>query len=197
MPAKWSRDQEQLEFIAMRQLTATRKIATYMIATAIMMQSFVVADHSSCNCSAPGCATSQNACSVAGHSVCRCSEKSKREGTCCCARQAEAVEVAVDCCSGESCCSAEANSTTSACCGGDSENPLCQCGCSDQHPKPLVPADTPTSRNVNWEVFFEGLSCVDTLTLPQLNPGTICSGHANQQQPQSCTVQTLYCTWRT
>ena len=170
----------------MHHATVKRKIATSMIAAAVAMQSFVVAARPLCDCSAPGgCATSQNVCAVTGGSECRCSEKSKNEGTCCCSQKAAENGVAGDCCE------------TSHCCHGSSTNRHCQCGCSDQRPQPPMPADSTAPQSVNWELFLEGLSCVDGIAQRPMSLNATCSCPAKEQQPLNCSVQTLYCTWQT
>ncbi len=158
----------------------TRKIVTSMIAAAVMVQSFVVAEQTSCMCSAKAVNTStQDDCSVTGDSECRCSQKSRNDKTCCCSQNAAS----------ESCCS------TVSCCHEKSADDCCECGCSDQQPEPAMPADT-APQTVSWELFLENLSCVSGI-VPQFSRGTSGWLPSTGQQLQSCSMQTLYCSWRT
>lgn len=159
----------------------TRKIVTSMIAAAVMVQSFVVAEQTSCMCSAPqSCETAQNDCSATGDSECCCSKKARNDKTCCCSQNAAS----------ESCCS------TLSCCHEKSADDCCQCGCSEQQPEPAMPADT-VLQMVNWELFLSNLHCVSGIVPPQQHQGNQISCLPADHQPQSCSVQTLLCIWLT
>lgn len=155
----------------MNRSTATRKIVTSMIAAAVMVQSIVVADQTPCMCSTTGaCATGQDSSSVKSDSECVCSEKARDDKSCCC--------------------------SSSKCCQEKPADHDCQCGCSDQRPEPPVPADT-VPQSVSWELILESLSCTAGIVQPEVQSDSACSFAVNDQRPQSCSVQTLYCTWLT
>lgn len=159
----------------------TRKIVASMIAAAVMVQSFVVAEQTSCMCSAKAVNTpTQGDCSVTSDSECRCSPKARNDKTCCCSQNAAS----------ESCCA------TASYCHPESADDCCQCGCSDQLPEPAMPADT-APQTLNWELFLGNLRCISGIVQPQLRPGTQMSCLSTDQQLQICSVQTLLCIWLT
>ncbi len=165
----------------MHRETVTRKIVATMIATAVMVQSFVVAEQTPCMCSATvDDALAQDACSVTGDSECRCSEKVRNDKTCCCSQKTAS----------HSCCS------VAKCCHQESADHRCECGCSDQLPEPVVPADT-SSQTLSWELFCEALCSVSRIAQPQSRHIAACSCPSTDHQSQSCSVQVLYCTWLT
>jgi hypothetical protein len=177
----FARSHRRNEFTNMHCQTVTRKIVTSMIAAAVMVQSFVVAEQTSCMFSAPqGCETPQDDCWATGDSECRCSEKARNDQTCCCSQGAAS----------ESCCS------TVSCCHQEPAGDCCQCGCNEQQPEPAMPADS-TPQTVNWELFLSNLRCANGIVPPQQRPGTQISCLSTDQQPQSCSMQTLFCIWLT
>lgn len=159
----------------------SRKIVTSMIAAAVMVQSFVVAEQTSCMCLAPqSCETSQGDCSATGDSECRCSKKARKDQTCCCSLNTGSAN----------CCS------TLSCCHDKSADDCCQCGCNKQQPEPAMPADS-TPPTVSWELFLINLRCVSGLVPTQKRLGTQISCLSTNEQPQGCSVQTLFCIWLT
>ncbi len=183
------RSEDSLAEVEMYRSTATRWIATPLLAVAIIAQSFAGVESVSCQCSGSEVGEGGSSCG------CHCPQGSRDEVPGCCSKAVTRSASPGPSATGM-CATAETHATSASCCLAKAPARACRCGCSHLPSDPVPPMNTGQidTNRVQLLLGWFDVSLVRT-SIPRV--GSEIRHDSLGSSASGPSVQVLCCTWLT